>query len=137
VQLTKLRIQGFKVNYVTSILKVFGAELKELNFSARSEFSMHNLLACPKLESLCIRSYGADDCSKLVDSGPPFSQATTFLPHLKVFKSDICLGRWSYLFENKSNLTSLSLLCCHIGYQVDDGLSVDRPRKRLKSSTGV
>ena len=136
MQLTKLRIQGFKVNYVTSILKVFGAELKELNFSTHCEFNVHNLLACPKLENLCIRSYG-DDCSKLVDSGPPFSKATTFLPHLKVFKSDICLGRWSYLFENKSSLTSLSLLCCHIGYQIDDGLSVDRPRKRLKSSRGV
>jgi len=120
---------------VTSILKVFGGELINLDFENGYEFNLQDLSSlCPKLESLLI---SGDNCS-LLDSSktdPPLSP-DTFLPNLKEFVSKICLGSWSHLIENKSTLTSLSLYCCHIGCK-DKEDSSDRPRKRFKSEIEV
>jgi len=51
---------------------------------------------------------------QLEDTAHEIFSADTFLPDLKRFESDICLGIASPLFEEKVSLTHLSLDCTHI-----------------------
>lgn len=131
-------IQNVKSEYVTPLLQVFGGELVSLDVSFSGEFNMLDLLGCSNLEILHVSS--RDKNFSLMDSGEmsPSLSPDTFIPQLKEFRSDICLGAWSYLFENKSSLVQLSLNCCHIGMgKGQEKGSMDHPRKRFKPSTEV
>lgn len=100
---------------MTPIMKVFGAELIELQLF-RCKFDVRTLLSCSKLETL--RIFGG--CTFLDDPAgqmDPLLNQSTFLPLLKDFHSDICLGSWSSIFENKSTLMRLNLSCCHVGFK--------------------
>ena len=122
-QLTTITLDTVPSEYVASVLKVFGAELTELNLY-NCEFRVRQLLSCPNLEILRL----TDGCTLLNHSSdrkdPPIDQST-FLPQLRVLQSELCFGSWSHLFENKSTLESLFLFCCHIGCK-DNG-SKDLP----------
>ena len=61
---------------------------------------------CRQLESLSILKYSTVGESS---AEPPSS----FLPNLKSFKSEICLGLWSEWLERKPNLTNVVLNCYH------------------------
>jgi len=47
--------------------------------------------------------------------------SATFLPNLKSFTSDSCLGSRSCYFENKSSLIKLNLYCSHVGLDIKKG----------------
>ncbi len=126
-------LKGFQPNYVASILKVFGSELKELKISTRCELSVLNLLACPKLEILHLDHF----CTLLEPNktDPPLSQST-FLPQIKELNSEICLGSWSHLLLNKASLVNISLRCCHIGCKEEEPANRQK-KKSLRSEISV
>ncbi len=102
--------------YVKPILNVFGPTLKQLTLEHCSNINFSDLASCKQLESLRIRNSSLanpqENEALLMD--PDLS----FLPQLKKFKSGICLGVYSRLFEGKTSLTHLTLRCCHIGTEV-------------------
>jgi len=95
---------------------VFGPTLKQLTFQQCTEINLADLASCSQLESLRILNssiaYPQENEAVLMDS------QALFLPLLKKFKSGTCLGVYSRLFEQKSTLTHLALVCCHIGTKV-------------------
>lgn len=100
--------------YVQAILKVFGPELKHLKIDSYFENGLKlvkvaHFAMCSRLESLTIYNFRmkeTEDVSAL--------DSTTFLPHLKSFTSDGCLGRFSPYFEEKSTLVHLDVNCSHM-----------------------
>lgn len=70
-----------------------------------------------RLESLTIwnfRMKATEDVSAL--------DSTTFLPRLKSFTNDGCLGRFSPYFEEKSTLVHLYINCSHVRMDIAEKL---------------
>ena len=101
---------------VRSILNALGSTLKVLHFKFCSNINFGNLVPCAELEYLSIAGPSIEP--NLGVGSPSDVNADTFLPRLKTFKSEICLGCWSPIFESKPTLTELTLSCCHIGTRV-------------------
>lgn len=116
-------------DYIQTILKVFGAEVLDLEFQFGSKFYVKDLTSANRLENLSISSY----CELLGSTEDPILCADNFLPRLKFLESSSCLGVWSYLFEEKPSLVRLVLKCCHIGIETSNEGSNARPLKRFKS----
>ena len=114
----KVSLEDVPPKFVKPILKIFGPGLRHLTFWSFAEFNMADLIPCNLLESL--RIYGS--LSSILE--PPSNEvniilrAHSFLPQLKVLKSDICLGQWLRLLEEKPEMTHIVLNCCHIGTEV-------------------
>ena len=103
-----------------AILKAFGNGLQHLTLDSCRQINVADLMTyCTELESLNILGDSSMK-PKMMESTECFlDEAVTFLPNLKNLKSEICLGDWSYLFEEKStSLVRLTLSCCHIGIKV-------------------
>lgn len=102
------------------LLKVFGQDLLDLTFNRCSNevVTLEDLLSCSKLESLRFqRNLPITSVSLQSIKFPPVTK--DFLPNLKSFESNICLGStWSRIFEEKLTLTSVKLNCVHIGTEV-------------------
>jgi len=95
---------------------VFGPDLTRLNLMGVGPIDMSLLAPCSKLEDLTIVASPIN--SKDVDAASRFTP-DSFLPMLKYFNTDACLGFWAPLMiEKKSKLVELSLHCCHIGTNV-------------------
>lgn len=71
------------------------------------KIKLADLSLCKQLENLRIL-YDTTLVHDVIDSA-------TFLPKLKSFHSNSCLGVHSRLFEEKSSLVRLVLNCCHLG----------------------
>lgn len=110
----KITFLGVTPKFVKPILEIFGPKLDQLSFDSCSDINMIDLLLCPSLRVFNIT--GSSNLSTFEDSSKV--AAETFLPHLQVLRSDICLGLWSRLFENKSEMTDVFIHCCHIGTEV-------------------
>ena len=109
-----------------SILEVFHPLLKFLVLKNCTKIKLADLAVCFELEGLKILA-GCSFNSHDIDVFNP----DTFLPKLKSFQSNICMGLPSRLFEEKSGLVNLVLHCSHIGIEVE---GEDQPRKRFKVS---
>ncbi len=109
-----------------SILEVFHPLLKFLELKNCTEIKLADLAVCAELEGLKILA-GCSFNSHEIDVFNP----DTFLPKLKGFQSNICMGLLSRLFEEKSGLVNLVLHCSHIGMEVE---REEQPRKRFKVS---
>lgn len=116
------------LKYVQPILKVFGAGLQHLELKSAGSVKLADLALCQKLDSL--RTLGST--ALLPESFDSTSDAATFLPQLKSFESDVCLGIHSHLFEEKSTLLRLVLHCSHVNIDKDEPL-----QKRFKHSAEV
>ena len=115
----KITLDNVRQEYLQSILNAFGPTLKDLTLRSCNQISLSNLVStCSSLESLSF----LQGCS-LVDEASTLNP-DTFLPNLKKFESDICLGAMSHFFEGKSTLTRLVLNCSHIGNEVIHALLV-------------
>lgn len=110
----KITFLGVTPKFVKPILEIFGPKLDQLSFDSCGDINMIDLLLCPSLRVFNIT--GSSNLSTFEDSSKV--AADTFLPHLQVLRSDICLGLWSRLFENKSEMTDVFIHCCHIGTEV-------------------
>jgi len=96
-------------------LKVFATSLKRVTFKSCQNIDLMDLVDCRNLETLHILgSYSALVEMKKSDR----LSFSSLLPHLKSFKSDICLGLWTLWLEGKSELTHLVVNCGHIGTKV-------------------
>ena len=96
-----------------AILTVFGPELHKLRLEKCPQIKLEQLAVCSKLESLKIVNGSLSQRSQETDSA---LDADTYLPKLKIMESNICLGRQSHLFEEKSSsLIKLDIHCCHVG----------------------
>lgn len=95
---------------MTPILKVFGLQLQNLKFKSCHEIKLTDLALCSQLENLRIRESSLNSREFISSIDAP-----AFLPRLKRFKSDSCLGLASRLFEEKPTLVSLVLHCSHVG----------------------
>ena len=93
---------------MTPVLKVFGPELKQLEFEGFYDVELADLALCSKLESLNLHK------TNVWMDPPKETDPTTFLPNLKSFQTEICLGTYSHLFEEKSSLVRLVLNCSHV-----------------------
>ena len=113
--------------YATPILEKFGPELQQLEFKRCEGIKLADLSLCLQLENL--RIIAITVLPNIVDSTV---DEATFLPHLKSFESDVCLGLHSRLFEEKSTLVQLVLECSHVGVDSDEPL-----RKCFKSFSQV
>lgn len=114
--------------YVKCILEVFGEDLKNLFLWGRREdkFNLADLAPCSNLESLFLSS-----CTLEEEEDVAALDAATFLPNLKSFTSDSCLGSRSCYFEEKSSLIKLKLNCSHVGLDIKKGrLMYAKVRKR-------
>ena len=100
------------------ILEAFGSNLLHLTIYCREEdrFNLADFALCPKLESLNIKNCTLDEKEDVAALDP-----ATFLPQLKSFTSNCCLGSRSRFFEEKSSLVSLDLHCSHIGLDFKEG----------------
>jgi hypothetical protein len=116
------------LKYAQPILKVFGAELQHLELKSAGSVKLADLALCQKLESLRILG----SMTLLPESFDITSNAATFLPLLKSFESDVCLGIYSRLFEEKSTLLRIVLHCSHVNIDKDEPLP-----KRFKHSAEV
>ena len=106
------------MEYITPILEVFGPGLQILEFGYDCHIiKLADLGLCSQLKNLCIFSYDA----VLI----PFeADPATFLPHLKSFESNSCLGSYSRLFEEKDDLARLVLNCSHLEIQHTEQVSL-------------
>lgn len=109
-KLTKIGFHQVSLRYITVILEEFGAGLQKLEFKHCVEIKLDDIALCQQLKSLRIGPYFTTLLPEKFESR--FDSAK-FLPQLKIFKSDGCLGRTSRLFEEKSNLVSLVMNCFH------------------------
>lgn len=117
-QPARLELYEVACVYTQAILEVFGLDLKHLKIdcfviTGRKVVKVAHFALCPRLENLCILNFimeEAEDVSSL--------DATTFLPHLKSFKSGGCLGSFSHLFEEKKSLVHLDVYCSHVRMKV-------------------
>ena len=100
--------------HVRVILKAFASSLKQVTFKSCQNINLMDLMPCTQLEGLCILESSSLEETKAEPDGLSFS----FLPHLKSFESNICLGLWSLWLEGKHELTRIILECCHIGTKV-------------------
>jgi len=116
------------LKYVQPILKVFGADLQNLELKSAGSVKLADLALCKKLDSLRILG----STSLLPESFDITSDAASFLPQLKSFESDVCLGIYSRLFEEKSTLLRIVLHCSHVYIDKDEPL-----QKRFKHSAEV
>lgn len=111
----RITFLGVTPKFVKPILEIFGPKLDQLSFDSCCDINMIDLLLSPSLRVFNIT--GSSNLSTFEDSSKV--AADTFLPHLQVLRSDICLGLWSRLFEEKSErLTDIFIHCCHIGTEV-------------------
>jgi len=95
------------------ILTVFGPELHKLRLKKCPQIKLEQLAICSKLQRLKIMEGLLSRRSQETGSA---LDADTYLPELKIFESNICLGRQSHLFEEKSSsLIKLDLNCSHVG----------------------
>lgn len=101
--------------HVRVILKTFASSLKQVTFKSCQNINLVDLMPCTQLESLCILESSSLKGTKVEPDG---LSPSAFLPHLKSFESNICLGLWSLLLEGKHELTHIILECCHIGTKV-------------------
>ena len=108
-----LSLDSIDSAYCKTFLHAFGPTLRELDLSSGSNnnfFALSDLVPCTNLETLWISGFHSLDPRDVL----PLS-SETFLPNLKSFRSFICLGHRSYVFEQKRTLTLLDLNCSHIG----------------------
>ena len=128
--ITTIYFRNIAPEYAHPILKIFGSELLQLQFSFKSKVYVEDLASASRLESLLICSRcelmmrSKEDAALLRDDN--------FLPQLKKLESGSCLGSLSYLFEKKT-LEKLTLECCHIGAEIGQV----RPKKRFKPAAEV
>lgn len=121
IQLESLTLLEVSPEYTKAILKAFGAGLQHLTLDSCRQINVADLMTyCTELESLNILGDSSMSPKMMESAAECFlNEGITFLPKLKSLKSEICLGDWSYLFEEKSiSLVRLTLSCCHIGIKV-------------------
>ena len=112
-QVVDVKITDVSPAYIKPILSALGSHLNSLEFCNCTQLDLQPFVYCTALEKLTFY----DGCSfKLQDGDVTLSAG--FLPALKNFFSDSCLGSCSGFFETKSILTSLILNCSHIGTEV-------------------
>ncbi len=118
------------------ILDVFGPGLKELEFANCTQIDLQKLARFFQLQELCIMGSDSSLLAKENEDEHLLLNTDTFLPALTCFQSDICLGKWSFIFEKKSSLVHIFLSCCHIGMRVCPGenRSNEPSLKRFKRS---
>ncbi len=109
IQLTTVGLNGVSSDYVRPILDVFGPELHQLEIKFCHGIKLTDLALCTQLEGLSILKscFNTDESESAVN-------ANFFLPQLKSFKSDFCLGNRSQFFEDKASLVLLDVVCSHI-----------------------
>ena len=96
------------------VLRRFGGGLLSLAYKSCKEVKLTNLVHCVNLQKLriLVSKYGTTifntEGVKKESIDPE-----TFLPSLKMFESQICLGEFSKNFEQTSTLTQLQMSCCH------------------------
>lgn len=105
-------------NYVKVILNAFAPTLKHLTFKSCDGINLMDLIHCRQLETLFILNCRGSSSLAETKVEPSRLNPSSFLPHLKSVKSDICLGLWSSLLEGKSELTHVVLNCFHNGTKV-------------------
>ncbi len=110
LKLTRISLD-FKFSISTrTILRAFSSSLTDLSLNHCSSISLSHLSPCTQLQRLRITySVLYSDTSLDTDS---------FLPSLKEFESNVCLGEFAHRFERKSTLTDAYFNCCHIGTKV-------------------
>lgn len=120
-QLATMTLESLDRECVGVTLNKFGPYLKNLRLLYCDRVVLNQLGACNKLELLdmsntpIISDQMMGNCEATNNCWTPES----FLPLLKYFDTNNCLGEWAPLFERKSTLVHLSLLCCcHIGTNV-------------------
>ena len=112
---------------INSVLKVIGHQLIDLRFSS-CKVDLFALIPCLQLETLAISN---ESCLLTPDDeilSNPEVKSRKFLPNLKNLLSEICLGKKSRLFEEKSTLVNLELHCSHIGTEASDCKWGDVPK---------
>lgn len=109
IQLTTVGLNGVSSDYARPILDVFGPELHQLEIKFCHGIKLTDLALCTQLEGLSILKscFNTDESESAVN-------ANFFLPQLKSFKSDFCLGNRSQFFEDKASLVILDVVCSHI-----------------------
>lgn len=100
--------------YIKVILEAFASSLKRVTFSSCKKITLTDLMPCCQLESLSILGFSCLEKPEIAPARPP----PNFLPQLKSFQSDYCPGLWSLWLEQISELTHLTLNCCHYGTKV-------------------
>ena len=93
-----------------AVLETIGSCLKHLSFFSCEDVYLSDLYPCIALEKLQI-GYGSTVNSNFVVN-------ETFLPNLKRFTSNVCLGKLGSLFEEERSLVSLNLDCSHLQTKV-------------------
>ena len=95
---------------------MFQEEIVELAYASIENINLHDLTPCVKLESL--RILFDSTISSLPELALPLAES--YLPNLKKLESEICLGNWSLLFQEKSSYTHLVLDCCHVATKASE-----------------
>ena len=95
---------------LNAVLAFLGSNLLKLDFRSCKDIDLGHFLPFLHLEDLNLDN----NCSTTAID-VELIQADAFLPNLKNISSEICLGKSSRLFEEKSTLTKLNLCCSHIG----------------------
>jgi len=111
-------ITFFKVSpgFTKAVLELFQEEIVELAYASIENINLHDLTPCVKLESL--RILFDSTISSLPELALPLAES--YLPNLKKLESEICLGNWSLLFQEKSSYTHLVLDCCHVATKASE-----------------
>jgi len=123
LQLDAIFISHLELPFIRPILNVFGPNLTSLHLNfdedRRNKLDMAWLGgSCTQLKKLSLLSFQHPPITMDTEHDPVGWGADTFLPLLTEFRTNICLGKWSPLFERKSTLTLLELFCCHVGSRV-------------------
>ena len=113
-KLLRIKLTGVSSKFIKVILNALGSELKVLLIDNCYDVNVGDFMPCKHLEKLRILLFNSLDKKENLSS----LNAETFLPKLKTFQSEFCLGDRSRLFEEKSTLVNLSLSCSHIGTKV-------------------
>ena len=100
------------------MIEIFGKELLSLTLAGCENVDPLEFYNCPRLETLKLL-LSTTLLPKLELHPLPFS-TETFLPNLKTLESDICLGVFSPLFQEKASLINISVECCHVATQATD-----------------
>ncbi len=114
-KLETITLEEISPEYAKVILKTFASSLKRVTFSSCDQINLMDLLPCRQLESLSILKYSTLEKSTAESAS---LSPSSFLPHLKLYKSEICLGLRSLWLEGKSELTHVALNCWHTGANV-------------------
>ena len=106
-----MRFDHSSTEYRRAVIASLGGQLLSVKYKYCSGLDWAEMVSCNRLQELEIESCTDD---KPTSSMP--INAKTFLPRLRKFIIDVCLGEWSRLFEtSRPTMKDLSINCVHFG----------------------